>query len=123
MIRDRQEGVEALADGPGEAFAFRFVLRVARGHVDGEEVGGHDVGGRGGVGEVFVDVRVGFGVEGWGADDEAEFDFVVERDACGADDGAGGGGEDGGGGFEEEEGLGGAGGGEFGDVVAVGRGG
>ena len=57
------------------------------------------------------------------ADDEAEFDFVVEFYAAGADAGARGGGEDGGGGFEEEEGLGGPRGGEFGYVVAgLGRG-
>ncbi len=45
---------------------------------------------------------------------------MVEGDAAGADDGAGVLGVEGGGGFEEEEGLGGASGGQFGDVVAGG---
>ena len=43
---------------------------------------------------------------------------MVEGCAVRADDGAGVGGKNGGWGFEEEEGLRGAGGGEFGDVVA-----
>ena len=37
---DGQEGVEALGDGPGEALGFCFVLRVARGHVQRQQVGG-----------------------------------------------------------------------------------
>lgn len=53
-----------------------------------------------------------------GPDDEAEFDFMVEGCAVGPDDRAGVGGKKGGRWFEEEEGLRGAGGGEFGDVVA-----
>ena len=65
-----------------------------------------------GRGEVFVGAV--------GADDEAELDFVVERYAAGADARACAGREDRGGWFEEEEGLGGPGGVEFGDVVAVG---
>lgn len=69
---------------------------------------------------VVGDVAPGGGAGGWGGDDQAELDFVVQGDVAGLDDGGGGRGEqDGGGGFEEEEGLRGAGGGEFGYVVAV----
>jgi hypothetical protein len=50
------------------------------------------------------------------AHDEPELDFIVQRDAAGSDAGAARG--DAAGGFEEEEGLRGAGGGEFGYVVA-----
>lgn len=39
LLRDGEEGVEAFGDGPGEAFAFGFVLDVTGGHVDGENVG------------------------------------------------------------------------------------
>lgn len=37
-VADRAESVEALGDGPGETFAFCFVLDVAGCHVDCEEV-------------------------------------------------------------------------------------
>ena len=74
------------------------------GGVGGEifEVGG--VGGR---------VAFGLGRRWVGEDDEAEFGFVVEGCALGAEDGSGvvWWREDGGWGFEEEEGLRGAGGG------------
>lgn len=53
------------------------------------------------------------------ADDEAEFDFMVEVYAFGSEDGAGFGEEDGRWGFEEEEGLSGARGGELRYVVSV----
>ena len=119
IFRDGQESVEAFADTPRQTLFLGFVLGVARGHVDGEEVGGDDVRRGGLVGEVLVDVAFCFGVVRRFADHEAQLDFVVQVYALGGDLGAGGGEVVGGGGFEEEEGLGGAGGGEFGDVVAT----
>ena len=94
-VRDRQERVEALADGPGEALALGFVLRVARGHVEGQQVGG-DVGEDGGVVREVLEIwgvggRVALGLGGGrvGADDEAELGFVVEGCALRAEDGGG----------------------------------
>jgi hypothetical protein len=114
---DGTEGVEALGDGPGQALALRLVLDVARREVDGGEVGRYQ-GLQASAGALGGEVAVG----AVGPNDEAELDFVVERCAAGADDGAGVGEQDRGGRFEEEEGLRRAGRGEFGDVVAEGRG-
>jgi hypothetical protein len=112
-VRDRTEGVEALGGCPWQALALRFVLDVARREVDGREVVRYHtrqaILGKGGR-EVAV--------RAVGPDDDAELDFMVEGCAVGSDDGAGVGGKNGGWGFEEEEWLRGAGGGEFGDVVA-----
>lgn len=38
-LGDGEEGVESFGDGPGESFAFGFVLDITGGHVDGEDVG------------------------------------------------------------------------------------
>lgn len=38
LLGDRQEGVEALGDGPREALLLCFFLDVAGGHVNTEEV-------------------------------------------------------------------------------------
>ena len=112
-VRDGTEGVEALGGCPWQALALRFVLDVARREVDGREVVRYHarqaILGKGGREVAVRAVR---------PDDDAELDFMMEGCAVGSDDGAGVGGKNGGWGFEEEEGLRGAGGGEFGDVVA-----
>ena len=78
------------------------------------------------VGEIFemggVGDWVAFGLGGGriGTDDEAELGFVVEGCSLWAEDGGGlmRWGKDGRRRFEEEEGLGGTGGGQFGNVIA-----
>jgi hypothetical protein len=93
----RQESVETFGNAPGQTLLLGFLLHIAAGHVDGQQVAldrGHP-----GLGVVLVDVAERL------ADHDAELDFVVEVHAAGAEDGAFGGEQDGGGGLEEEEGL------------------
>lgn len=68
-MRDGEERIEPLRNAPGQTFLLGFGLRIPRGHVDGEEVGGDaGVGG--------ARVMLGEVTEG-AADDETEFHFVV----------------------------------------------
>ena len=68
-MRDGEEGIEPLRNAPGEALLLGFGLRIPRGHVDGEEVGGD--AGVGGACVMLGEVAKG------AADDETEFHFVV----------------------------------------------
>jgi hypothetical protein len=95
--RNGKKGIEALRDTPRQALLLGFILDIATGHVDREQVAfdrRHPA-----LGIILVDVAQSL------SNHDSELDFVVEVHAARAEDWALVGEEDGGGGLEEEEGL------------------
>ena len=131
LLGDREEGVEAFGDGPRETLLFGFVLHVARGHVNCEEVActlpinTHHSSSIVVIRERTPDsiqralivrrVQIPHRL----AHDQPQLDFIVQVRAARPQHGALAGEQNRRRGFEEEEGLFGLGVVEFGDVVAV----